>query len=297
MRYLNLGNSAETLRIEFPLEWDPSALTGLTLAINNRDGSELAAAAAVTLWTATTLDGAVAVTATSCTLADGSDELFPGDGIMFSGAGGTERKVVKGYDASTELLEVDSIFERDFSDGDDVYGLFGTIEVDLSNLTTFPAGQKLMLIWSPTGTGGDITELAEIATYMQVDIAGLGEQIRDVWPRAYKGLTVPRDRLKRVARRARNDIRKQLLAINPRFEINLVRDQSVLIEAIAAQCAVIWTLGGDEKLKDERAAAREQVAIEVETLSKLNIWADTDGDGVEDAGETKAHPTTFHIGW
>lgn len=295
MRRLNLGNDAETLRLELPIEWNPADLTGLTLTINDQSGNELMVAAAVTLWTPTTLDGAVAACSTSCTLAAGSDDLAPGDGIMVIGAGGRERMVVKGYAAL--VAEVDTIFSLDFADGDDVYGLFGTIEVDLSDTSVFPAGQELLLIWTPAGSGGPITEEAVISSYRQVDIAGLREELRDVYPRAYVGLTVPRDRLERIAARARNDIRKQLLAMDQSLELNTIRDQDLILPAVAAQCAVLWTLNGDDELDNERATFKEQVSAELALISTLDVWGDSDGDLVDDPLERRDHPPVFHNGW
>lgn len=292
---LNLGNDAEVIRFELPLEWNPADLTGLTLAIEDKAGNTLAAAAAATLYTATTLDGAVSATDSSITLADGADALNPGDRILVVGAGGSEQKTVKGY--ASLVAEVDTIFELGYSDGDDVYGLFATIEVDISDTDDFPAGQELLLIWTPAGTGGVQTQEAEVSAYRQIDVAGLAIELQDVYPRAYTGLTTPRYRLGRIAVRAQSDVRKLLLTQDPTCELNQIRDMDIIRPAVAAQCAVLWTLNGDDELTEERKMYREQLATEIDLLAKMPIWHDEDDDGVEDSGEERVHPHYFCKGW
>ena len=169
--------------------------------------------------------------------------------------------------------------------------------VDLSDEDVFPAGTDLVLIWTPTGTGGPVTDTATISTYQQTELAGLSEELQDVYPRVYDGLTKPKDRLRRVSSRAKGDISKLLMTMDTRFDISKIRDQSLIVPAVAAQCAVLWSMNGDDDIKDERAAYRLQVQTEVEILSKLNIWVDQDGDLVDDPGESRVHPHIFRKGW
>ena len=294
---LNLGNSAEIIEFRFPLEWDPAALSGLTLTINDQSGNKLADAAAATLYTEAALDSDSRRYSREIVLEDNSDELAVGDPIRLSGILGHEDHTVKGWDSDNLTAELEKYVDRDFAAGSTVNRLSATIEVDLSDTDTFPAGTELLLIWTPTGTGGQCTREAVISAYQQMDLAGLRDEMQDIYPRAYDALTAPRDRLARVASRARGDIRSRLLIMDPAFEINSIRDQDVLVPAIAAQCAVLWTLNGDDDLEMERETYKGQVEAEIDVLSKLNIWVDEDDDLIEDPLENREHNMIFHKGW
>ena len=297
MRRLNLGNSAETICLEFPLEWDLSALTGLTLTINDQDANELMAADPVSLYTATALDVESRRYSREITLESGSEDLEMGDHVRIIGVLGYEDHVVKGYDSDDLTAELEDYVDRDFEVGAIVYRLSAVATVDLSDTDMFAAGTELLLIWTPTGTGGPFTQEASISSYRQIDIAGLGRELRDIYPRVYDGLIKPRDRLESIAARARNTIRSRLLIMDSQFEINDIRDQSLLLPAIAAQCAVLWSLNGDKEMEDERKVYRSQISSEIDILSKLDIWVDPDADLVDDPLEKRAHPHIFHKGW
>ena len=297
MRRLNLGNSSEVIELEFPLEWEPADLTELTLTINDRDGTELMPAETTTLYTATVLDTASYRYCRELTLEAGSDDLEIGDRIRVTGVLGYEDHVVKGYDSVDLTAELEEYVDRDFEEGATIHRLSAIVTVDLSDTDTFPAGEELVLIWTPTGTGGPFTQEASISSYRQIDIAGLTEELEAVYPRAHKALKKPKSRLGRVVARARSDIRSRLLIMDPQFEINDIRDQSILIPAVAAQCAVLWSLNGDDDMDEERKVYRGQVSSEIDVLSKLNLWVDQDDDLVEDQLEERTHPHIFHKGW
>lgn len=298
LRRFSLGNAAEVIDLPYPLEWSPADLTGLTLNINDQDGNELMAADDATLYTEATLSVDSLRYSRDITLTEEDGALAIGDLIRIEGILGYENHTVKGWDADNLTAELEEYIDRDFEAGSTVNRLSATIEVDISDTDVFPAGKQLVLIWTPTGTGGVITEIAVVSSYRQVDIAGLSLELQDVYPRAYKALKEPRDRLARVAARARSDIRKQLLLVDEEFEINNIRDQDAILPAVAAQCAVLWTLNGDEQLEDERKMYLSQVAAEIDTLSKLSeLWVDSDSDLVDDPLEKREHPPIFHKGW
>jgi hypothetical protein len=297
MRELNYNNAAETIRLAYPHSWDPADITGLTLTINDRSGNELASAAPATLWTSTTLDGAVSAYATSLTLDAGADDLEPDDLIMLVGAGGKEIQTVRGYDSATKIVTLDSVLRNGYSDGDAVYGMFATIEVDLSDTDVFPAGKELVLIWTPIGTGAPFTETGAISKYRQIDSAGFEGLFRDLYPRAHLGLTQPRNRLSSVLRIAKQEIKTRLLAKDPTFDITKIRDQDLLKPSLMASCAVIWARDGDHVLEDERKEYKDVLLTAIETLAALPIWIDPDEDNIQDTGEISAHPPIFMAGY
>jgi hypothetical protein len=294
---LNYNNAAETIRLAYPQGWDPADITGLTLTINDRSGNELAEAAPATLWTSTTLDGAVSAYTTSLTLDAGADDLEPDDLIMLAGAGGKEIQTVRGYDSATKIVTLDSILRNGYSDGDAVYGMFAIIEVDLSDIDVFPVGRELVLIWTPTGTGAPFTKTGAISKYRQIDSAGFEGLFRDLYPRAHLGLTQPRNRLPSVLRIAKQEIKTRLLAKDPMFDITKIRDQNLLEPSLMASCAVIWARDGDQVLEDERKEYKDVLLTAIETLAALPIWIDPDEDNIQDTGEISAHPPIFMAGY
>jgi len=90
MRQITYNLATNSLRFEYPEEWNPKTVSAVTLTILDLDATELLAASAVTLFTATTLDGDVDKYSSSFTLDSGTDSLTKGDVIMLSGIEGDE---------------------------------------------------------------------------------------------------------------------------------------------------------------------------------------------------------------
>jgi len=294
-------NSTTLIHIDFPLTWDPSALSALTLQIADHDAVELMAATAATLYTATTLDADVLRYASTVTLAATAGNVVAGNVIRIVGAAGYEDRVIKGYDTTTKIATLEQIVDNEYVDGDDVYLLSASVTVDLSNTTTFPLGQSMVFTWTPTGTGSPFTQLREIGSTIQVDVEGFEVGMRALFRRAYDGLKTPEDRLGTVLDEAQKDLRRQL--ISRRLDITRVMDQEVLEPSLRLLCAIYWARGGElvdgEKLslKDELAEYRKDYSIEFELLCKNPIWVDTDMDNIEDPGETVSHEYYFRKGW
>lgn len=311
MRELRYNSASEVLRVNFPSSWDPSALTGLTLTIKGRDGSVLLDAEDVTLWTPTTLDGAAAAFSTSITLDEitvppegegepttvDPDSLSPGDLIMLVGPEGREIQTVKGYDATTFVVALDAILRNGYGDGNAVYGLWGSVEIDLSDTATYPAGKELTLVWTPTGTGAEFTELAVVSKYQQLETAGFESYLRDMRPRVWIGLKQPRDRLNTVVKEARSKVQNMLLDHDKTFVMERVRDQAILNPAIAAACAVLWMRDSDDELKEEKKSAMSDLTEEVGELCASQVWVDLEDDEIEGAGDKREHPHVFRKGW
>jgi len=297
MRELNYNSDSEKIRLDYPYQWNPLSITGLTLTINDRDGTELVAATEASLYSETSLDTECRRYSRSITLVSGSGSLDIGDTIRIKGILGFEDHFVKGWDLDNLTAELENFVDRDFESGSTVHKLSATVTVDLSDTDTFTAGKELLLIWEPTGTGAKLTELGIVSQYQQDDLAGFEGEFRDIYPRAYIGLTQPRNRLKNVMTAAQNEVRSMLLERDPRFDISKIRDQDILNPAIMASCAVHWALNGDDRIKDERAEYKSRLSNEIQRLTVLPVWVDTDDDTVQDDGETVAHPYFFSTGW
>lgn len=295
MRIITYNNSAVNLHFEFPENWKAADISSVSLTINDKDGEELAAASNLTLYTATTLDEDVSSFLSSLPLDSGAGALVPGDRISIAGIVGEEKRFVKAYDATNTTVEVTEILDNDHAEDAAVIGLFGNIEIDFSNTTTFPAGQELVLIWSPTGSDdGDITELAQIAI-TSLNVAGLSEDFLILYPRAHDAFTTPTDNLSKMMDIAKRQIRQELLSHN--MDFYRIIDQDITAPAIMAKMAYLWCLNGDIDKEDERKHISQEYDRQITILTSLPIWTDTNQDLKEDESEVNDHIPTFQKGW
>jgi hypothetical protein len=296
MIQLSFGNSAEVLRLAYPLSWDAGDLTGFDLTVNDRQNTELIAATAGVPYPSTTLDGAATRYSTTFTIDSGATELKKGDLVQLIGINGTETHTVKGYDSTNFVVTIEDILDNAYDDGDTVYGLFGSVTIDVSDGDDFPVGQQLTLLWEPAGTGDPFTDLAEIADLVQVDLAAFEEDFEALFPRAYIALTQPNDRLSRVLRDAQRYLRRRMMK-DHKMDIGRVMDQNLLAPALRLRCAIIWTMNGDDELKEERKELNSQFDDEISILSGAPVWVDNDLDKKEDTDETIDHPHIFERTW
>ena len=289
------SHQTTVIPLSFPLSWDPSDLSSVTLQIADVDGNELQAATGVSLYTATTLAEDVHVYEDSITLADDAEGLSIGDHIRITGIYGYEDHVVKGFDTETKLVTLERATEIDFEEGAFVYRLSAIATVDFSNTDTYPSGIQLVLTWTPTGTGSPITEQAEVEGFAQVDVAGLAADLQVMFPRAYEALKSPADRLDRMVRICTEEIR-DALAIRG-CDIARIKDQRRLTPLISAAVAYHWSLNGDVALQDERETLGQYYSATLENFAKLPLWVDLDGDGKQEEGETQDYPLFFERNW
>jgi len=294
MRQILYNNSSQTIRLEFPPEWDPSTITDVTITIKDRDGTELLAADSMTLFTDTTLDGAVSRFADSITLDSGTDAVSPGDQLLIDGASGSEIVVAKGFDSTTKDVELVDIANVAHDDGDNVYGLFATYSLDTSVVATFTKGLLMTLIFTPDGSHSVITEEAQIAS-SQMEIGGLEKSFRLVYPRAYQAFTEQTRKFADMATEAERQVRQELLSRH--LDYNRIVDQGTIKDVLMAKMAWLWVLSGDEQHEDERAVISSEYDKHFEFLCNQPIWADDDQDQIEDDNETTIHPHIFRSGW
>lgn len=294
---LNYGSDAAKVRIEFPAQWSPVDISALTLAVNDKDGNELAAAAAATIRDVSTLDADAAAFSKQFVLSDGDPDLVQGDTVLLVGAAGSEKLRVKGYNSTTFTAETTTVLTNGYEAGNSVYGCFAEIELDISDTSVFLSGMEVILIWTPTGTGGPFTQLATVSKFRQMEVSGIETYLEDIYSRAHLGLTQPKSRIKSVLADATRMVRNELQLVDFRFQIELVRDQDLLIPPIAAAMAYIWARGGDDALEGEEKRYRSALTTEINTLCKSNVWVDQNEDTVEDTGETVTHEQIFHNGY
>jgi hypothetical protein len=290
-----LTNKTTVLSIEYPRTWDESLLTDVSVQIADFDGTELLASTSADLYTSTTLDADSLRYTRSITLAAGSDDLVTGDLIRIRGILGYEDHVVKGYDASNLVAELESHVDRDFENGASVDRLSAIATVDLSDTDVFAPGTQIVITWTPTGTGDSLTELAEIETDSQIDVAEFTTEFSAIYSRAYNALKTPADRLDTMIGLAQNEIRLQLSARG--LDIARIKDQRLISPLLMAKLAEMWARDGDESSADEHQRHSQAYSAALESLCQLPIWIDLDGDGINDDGETQSHPVYFERVW
>jgi hypothetical protein len=294
MKQLRYSNAVNPIHFEFPPEWNPKDITALTLTIKDQDATELLAATAVTLFTATSLDGDVNAYASSIILDSATDTPEIGDLLLLQGVEGDSIVKVKAYDSSNYTVELEGILDYDYADDEPVYGMFGNINVDLSNTTTFTLGQVVTLIWTPTGTGQAVTTVAQVSK-SALDLEGVIGEFKDVYPRAWDALSKPTGRLATVFEKAESEIELELRAEN--MEIQRIVDQDEIKHALMTKVVLIWLNDGDENKKDERDYTWKIYGQQMAVLKKLAIWTDDNQDEIKDDSEVSDHEPIFDRGW
>ena len=294
MRQLKYNSASNVLRFEFPVEWKGEDITGVTLTIVDRDGNELLAADALTLYTATELDGAVAQYQGEVTLDSGAGNLSQGDPILIAGAAGAERHIVGGYNATSKVVTLEDNLNSAHEDADAVYGLWGEITVDTTVVATFTTGLVCTLLWTPTGSGQATTQAAQISKAV-VELEGLGKRLNRYCSRAYNAFTRPDDYLSEIQEEAERRIGKKLLVSN--VDLNRMVDQDIVADAVLAEMCRLWTISGDKDMEDERKFFTAEVESEMAIILALPIWIDQNQDLIEDKKEIDLHIPTFGRGY
>lgn len=296
MTQIPYSSSAAPVRLEYPEEWDPAAITGLTLTVTDRGGATLLAATSVTRYTATSLNGDVDQFASSIVLDSGASNLSIGDPLLIVGILGREKVRVRGFDTATKTAELEAILQNEYDDGDSVYGCFADYSLDVSTVATFTAGMIINLIWTPTGTGGAFTQQAQIAA-TSLEIAGLRQYVADKYPRAYKSFSDPADKFDRMAKIAEDELTVELLASNPPIAIQRIVNTDLVKASVAARMALDWAIAGDDNMEDERKVIGGEYEKHLGWLRQSVVWTDDDMDGIEDDGELRSSEPYFDNGW
>lgn len=294
MRQLRYNHATNVIRLDFPAEWVGEDISGVTLTINDRNGDELLAAQALTLYTATTLAAATERFVSSAVLASGATALTPGDAVSIDGIEGAERQVVKGYDSTTRTVELEGLLENEHALGDAVTGLWGTYTLDTTTVATWTKGIVVTLIWTPTGSGQAITEAAQISA-SALEVAGLEQSFSTLYPRAYDALKKPVDRFSAMTMEAKRQMNNELIGRG--MDINRIVDDDDIAPALMAKIAFLWTLDGDIEKQDEREFLSNNYETQFGFLISNPIWTDSNQDTIEDEGEVTDHPYLPERGW
>ncbi|MCP4540158.1 MAG: hypothetical protein GY832_23720 [Chloroflexi bacterium] len=274
---------AVPLRVEF--DWSELPAT-VEVDIASKAGTSLVAAGAGSLFTADTLNGALAVGATTLVLTTGgAGVVTPGDRfrIATSVAGRSEVVQAKFYDNSTKTVTLTRALIDAHSTGTAIAGLFATYSLDTTTVATWTQGLDVSIRWSPLDSGdnlcGDaITQLGQVLK-SAFSGAGIRQDFADVYPSLYTIIEERWDKLYNAA------LRRTRAYFNARKrDIDKLVDQSVLWPVLTSEIYLMGCPVADE-WEYERGVMTQTRKLELAAVENAPIWFDDDQDQTVDDGE------------
>lgn len=285
------------LRLEYPLTWNVDNLSAVNVAIHDRAGNELLASTAATLFTATTLEGAVTAGSYEVALNSGTDEVFPGDVLVIAQSSAPAEEIEAEYfTGSTYTVTTKRPLLYDHPDDADVYGCFALYDLDASDTDTFELGEQLVISWIPTWTdspveGGDtVRERAEVVAY-ETRVADFQQRFASTFPREYEAVTEPLDRFEDIYYEARRQLKTELALRG--LDMDRIVDADLLGPVLMNKMRWIILVTADESYIDEREACMAEYNRQFELLCNSTIWVDNDQDNVLDDDELTTHDHIF----
>lgn len=279
MRQLPYNNSAATIRLEFPVEWDVDNLTGVNISIAELDGDALLAATAATLYTATTTNATASVGDSTVTLANDASAPSPGDRLRIadSAAGPSEEIEVESYNSSTKVVTLKRELRYAHTSGTAVKGLFCTYDLDTSTVATWAKALQVVITWTPVGSDDlAVTERAEVAA-VYYSFPDFKERFRVRYPREFK---LKEKEIDAIYQEAEREVQADLRSIE--FNIDRLVDQGQLHMAILKKTRLIVCESGGNKWEYETNQARDEYQRYFETFKNTPQWSDDNQDGVQD---------------
>jgi hypothetical protein len=276
-RRIKYNDASQSLRFEFPDHWITP--TTVTITITDRGGTELLAATAATVYTATTTDGAIAAGDSTFTI-DGSVVMNAGDRFRILKPGSTpEVVVIQSYAA--KVATIDHTFDFAHPDNSGVYGMWCTYALDTSTVATWPAGKDLTITWTPSTDNIPYTEAARIYKLSGGDAAGWRDHFRSRYPNLYREAS---DRLDALYEDAIDELEWSLAAVGR--DLNDLRNPEFIRMPVAAILAGYVARNEGAGGEFEIALAKADYERYLDILSRPALWFDADQDLVEDEGET-----------
>lgn len=283
MRQIDYNNSAFTMRLELPIEWDIDNLTGVNIAIDERDGGDLLTATAATIQTATTNTGAIAVGDSTITITD--EEYIPSAGdrmrIAASSAGPAEEFEVVSINNATKVATVRDEFRYAHATGTAVKGLWATYNLDTSTVATWTKGLQVVITWSPVGSDDlPFKERGEVSVFM-FTFPDFDQRFRVLYPREYA--LARRYNVRSIYDEAK--IQMQMDLSSRDFHLDRVVDQEMIRVAILKKARWIICEGGGDQWETERTVAMDEYQKQVEIITNQPMWLDENQDETKDDEE------------
>lgn len=291
MRQIEYNNSAFTLVFEYPPAWDIASITAVNIGIKDVGATELLAATASTIYTATTLNGAVAVGDAYVTLANTASACVPGRQyeIAASAAGPSEVLTCDHYDGTNYYLygTYDTIAAH--TTGAAVRGAYCTYDLDTSTVATWTKGKQLVLTWTPVGSDDPPhTERAEISITRFV-APDFEHRFAFKYPVEYD---FARGEMKQLEYETYERLKLRMKSDG--VHLDRIRDTNDVMPTFLALARYLVLEGSDDSSTTERTEARENYDRLYAVLGKIPTWQDSDQDEIRDESEIDTFgPTTM----
>ncbi len=279
-------HSAAPLRVEFTDEWNPANIDAIEITITQiPGGTALATSQDATKGTATTLDGASTIGATSISVAGPPGAVgtaVSGDRFYIpASAAGPPEYVVADYVTGTTLY-IQRPTTDAHSDGTAIYPMWATYAIDTTS-STYTQGMRVKLKWIPVDSsnemeGSAITQEGYIGE-QAFQLGDLRVDFEAVYPSVYTNLE---ERWDGVYDAALRRVRAYLRAKDR--DIDKLVDQSVLEPAMIEMVYMLGAPRGDE-WEYEHSMARAAFDDAMHRVEDSPVWFDSDEDDIVDDGE------------
>jgi hypothetical protein len=288
-RQIPYNNSAATLRFEYPPNWDAQTITGVNIQITDESATDLLAATAATLWTATTLSAAASIGDTTITLTAAT--LSPGDvlEIAASATGAKERVTVDFYNSSTKVATLARSLTKAHASGTAVKGAFATYDLDTSTVATWPKAKQVLIKWIPAGSDDhEVHELGEVSV-SRFSIPDFENRFRALYAREARIVSQRKSEapFATLHSEAMEYLSVALLARGLLME--RIQDVALASPTVLTYARYLVNLDGGDRYTAEQAISLTEHNRQFELLCNLPIWTDDDQDGAKDEKEVDDH--------
>jgi hypothetical protein len=280
-RQIKYNDSAQVLRLEMPSHWRAESITSCTIVINDTDGGALLASTAATVYTATTLNGAAAIGATTITLAATAGNLTAGDRIRL--AGPYEDCEIAAYNSTSKVATLKRALTSAHATGVAVHGLWATYSLSTATVATWTKGLECVLTWSPNSDDVPLTETAIVEGY-EFGAEAYRERFAALYPAEYE---VAEYRLAHVYEEARQRLTHRLRGKN--LDMDRVVNGELVMPVLLDFMRYLIVCSGGNAYASEREIAWSMFLASEEVLTSQPIWTDDDQDLAQGEEEVTVH--------
>ena len=279
---IKYGSSSWTLRLEMPPTWPIESISTVSLVVRDTAGTIKIAAANATLYTATTLNGALTAGSRSITLANTAGNVVEGDRLRIAAsvAGGSEDVEVESYNSTSKVATLKRSLYRNHTTGTAVYGMWASKgSLDFSSATGYPAGLVVVAGWTPSTGGVEITDLYTIS---KNEFEGVNtiDRFRVRFPDFY---LAAEDTIRDIELEAERQVRYDFLVRD--LKMDRIVDRELIMPALLTMMAYLIALGRGDQWAAERDNLFMIYEKETEKLFAMPIWVDEDQSQSKDVEE------------
>ena len=285
MKQVKYGDSSFLMRLEMPRSWDIENISAVTIGIKDSSATELLSAQSATLYTATTLNGALTATSMAATLANTATAVTTGDRLRIaaSAAGQAEDIVVRSYNGSTYTIELDEELADAHSDGTAVHGMWATYAADFSDTDTYTAGKIIEVTWTPDSDDEAYTERYTVGK-TEFAASQLWDHYSTLYPTNW-------ETVKGTGNRNLDSLETLIVDLfaaefkRRQLEIDRLRDQNLFHVGLLKFAHKTLLEDGGDSTANELEEAKESWVKWFEDVTKSTIWTDDDQDETLDEPE------------